>query len=74
METCQHHLIVIQARRLAKLEIGGSKGLSSHVSGERACNGHNMYIDSEILIVTKNSTVKLVQAQFYIWFYDLLPL
>ena len=31
-----------------------AKGLSSHVSGKRACNGHSTYIDSEILNVAKN--------------------
>ena len=33
-----------------------TKGLSSHVSGERACNSHSTYVDSEILDVTINST------------------
>ena len=32
------------------------KGLSSRVSGERACNSHSTYVDNEILDVTKNST------------------
>ena len=40
-----------------------TKCLLGCVSGEKACNGQNMYVDSEILDVTKNSTNMLVQAR-----------
>ena len=36
-----------------QVQSNATKGLSSHVSSERACNGLSTYIDSEILNVTK---------------------
>ena len=36
--------------------MGEIKGLSSRVSGKRACNSHSTYVDGEIHVVTKNST------------------
>ena len=38
------------------------KGLSSCVNSKRACNGHSMFVDSEILDVTKNSQMFNEQA------------